>query len=84
MQSEELSWDYRRIYTLIGNLLKTFKKLNFFLGQLRNFFLFSTFLQNCFLCQLSQDRVHGDVPLWLGAALLFTLGLPLLGAYIMN
>ena len=29
------------------------------------------FLWNCFLCW---DRSHGDVPLWLGAALLFAWG----------
>ena len=30
-------------------------------------FLLSAFLRNCFLCR---DRIHGNVQLWLGAALL--------------
>ena len=33
------------------------------------FLKLAAFLHNCFLCQ---DYVYGDVPLWFGAAMLFT------------
>ena len=50
------------------NLIMLKKYWSFF--QVLSCFLLSTFLLNCFLCR---DRRHGDVPLWLGAALLSCL-----------